>query len=87
MFPQLDGTFLKTKESFTSKKEPFMISPERALLDEGTLKLKVYFQGYYGEPPLDLDINLADVSTKRSLVASMSYEPMVEKSWSEIKYT
>ena len=87
LFPQLDGTFMKTKTTFSSKKDPFRIAPEKTPLDEGMLKLKLYFQGYYGEPPLDLEVNLADVSTKKNLTRSMLYDPLVTKKWSNIKYT
>ncbi len=65
-----------------------MIKPEKARLDEGIVRIKLYFQGYYGEPPVEFDINLADVSTTKNLVVTMAYDPMGStKKWSDIKFS
>mmetsp|Transcript_52433 Transcript_52433/g.60235 ORF Transcript_52433/g.60235 Transcript_52433/m.60235 type:complete len:400 (+) Transcript_52433:50-1249(+) len=86
LFPQVDGTFLKNKEAFSSKKEPFMIVPQKASLEDGMVRLNLQFQGYYDEPGLTLDVNLADVKTKKDLVIEMAYDPIVTRQWGDIRY-
>lgn len=85
LFPQLDALFESTKETFTLKKEPFYISPEKAKITEGKLQLKLYFQGYYREPTLDTVINLADVSSTKDTVLKMVYDPVNSGKWEETK--
>ena len=87
LFPQLDAVFVNSQEKITQKKAPFMLTSEKANLNEGILKVTLYFQGFYGEPPLELEINLADISATKAQTITMIYDPIETGKWIEIKYT
>jgi len=84
LFPQIDAIFPDTDEKIVSKKEPFLLTPTKSSLTKGKLRLVLYFQGYYGEPPLQTSFNLADLNKTKPNIMTMSYDPIETGKWVNI---
>jgi len=80
LFKAISVKFNQSEEVITSTKhEPFYIIPLKSSLHEGSISIKLTFQGHYNEPDFNFDIPLEFSGVDEPLYYLLEFDPQIGK--------
>ena len=84
LFKSVKATVGAEKETIQINKEPALIYPTSSVTDRGSLKLELSFQGHYGEPVFDYEVDMSELKMNVPKFYLMEYD-LQQRKWVSCK--